>query len=60
MSSIPEFTIASLFEAGVHYGHKTSRWDAKMASYIYGERDGIHIIDLQNSTFASPSYAFFA
>ena len=49
MSSIPEFTIASLFEAGVHYGHKTSRWDAKMASYIYGERDGIHIIDLQKT-----------
>jgi small subunit ribosomal protein S2 len=35
-----------LLEAGVHFGHQTRRWDPRMARYIYGERDGIHIIDL--------------
>ena len=49
MSNIPEFTIASLFEAGVHYGHKKNRWNAEMAPYVYGERDGIHIINLQKT-----------
>lgn len=38
--------IAQLLEAGVHLGHKTSRWNSKMFPYIYMERDGIHIIDL--------------
>lgn len=38
-----------LLEAGVHFGHQTRRWNPKMASYIYTERNGIHIIDLQKS-----------
>lgn len=38
-----------LLEAGVHFGHQTRRWNPKMAPYIYTERNGIHIIDLQQS-----------
>ena len=38
-----------LLEAGVHFGHQTRRWNPKMAEYIYTERNGIHIIDLQKS-----------
>lgn len=49
MSNIPNFTIKELLDAGVHFGHKTMRWNPKMASYIYGEKDGIHIIDLQQT-----------
>ena len=41
-----EVNIKDLFEAGVHFGHKTSRWNPKMAPYIYTKRQGIHIIDL--------------
>jgi small subunit ribosomal protein S2 len=38
-----------LLEAGVHFGHQTRRWNPKMREYIYGERNGIHIIDLQKT-----------
>ena len=38
-----------LLEAGVHFGHQTRRWNPKMAEYIYTERNGIYIIDLQKS-----------
>ena len=38
--------IKELLEAGLHFGHQTRRWDPRMRPYIYGERDGIHIIDL--------------
>ena len=38
-----------LLEAGVHFGHQTRRWNPKMAPYIYTERNGIHIIDLQKT-----------
>jgi small subunit ribosomal protein S2 len=38
-----------LLEAGVHFGHQTRRWDPKMRPYIYGERNGIHIIDLRQT-----------
>ena len=38
-----------LLEAGVHYGHQTRRWNPKMGPYIYGSRNGIHIIDLQKT-----------
>jgi small subunit ribosomal protein S2 len=38
--------LRELLEAGVHFGHQTRRWDPRMARYIHGERDGIHIIDL--------------
>ncbi len=44
--ALPEFTLRQLLEAGVHYGHQTQRWNPRMAPYIYGERNGIHIIDL--------------
>ena len=49
MSSVPKFTINELIEAGVHFGHKTMRWNPKMSPYIYGVRNGIHIIDLQKT-----------
>ena len=42
----PEFSMRQLLEAGVHFGHQTQRWNPRMAPYIYGERNGIHIIDL--------------
>jgi small subunit ribosomal protein S2 len=44
--ALPEFTLRQLLEAGVHFGHQTQRWNPRMAPYIYGERNGIHIIDL--------------
>lgn len=44
--ALPDFTMRQLLEAGVHFGHQTQRWNPKMAEYIYGERNGIHIIDL--------------
>ncbi|ABV73033.1 30S ribosomal protein S2 [Rickettsia canadensis str. McKiel] len=49
MSKIPSVNIKELLDAGVHFGHKTSRWNPKMGSYIYGERDDVHIIDLRQS-----------
>lgn len=49
MSQIPQFTIKELLDAGVHFGHKTMRWNPKMKPYIFGERDNIHIIDLQQT-----------
>jgi small subunit ribosomal protein S2 len=42
-------TMKQLLEAGVHFGHQTRRWNPKMAPYIYGERNGIHIIDLRQT-----------
>jgi len=44
--ALPEISIRQLLEAGVHYGHQTQRWHPRMAPYIYGDRNGIHIIDL--------------
>lgn len=51
MVNIPEVTTRNLAEAGVHFGHKTSRWNAKMAPYIYGvhQENRIHIIDLRTT-----------
>ncbi len=49
MSKIPSVTISELLDAGVHFGHKTSRWNPKMAPYIYGIRDDVHIVDLQQT-----------
>ena len=46
---MPEITIKQLLEAGVHFGHQTSRWNPKMKPYIFGARNGIHIIDLQQT-----------
>jgi small subunit ribosomal protein S2 len=42
-------TIRQLLEAGVHFGHRTDRWNPRMREYIYGARNGIHIIDLQQT-----------
>ena len=42
-------TMKELLEAGVHFGHQTRRWNPKMREYIFGERNGIHIIDLQKT-----------
>ncbi|MGE5506049.1 MAG: 30S ribosomal protein S2 [Actinomycetota bacterium] len=47
--ALPTFTMRQLVEAGVHFGHNTRRWNPKMASYLFGIRNGIHIIDLQQS-----------
>ncbi|AHC39293.1 30S ribosomal protein S2 [Ehrlichia muris AS145] len=46
---MPQFTIRDLVESGVHFGHKASRWNPKMAPYIYGVHNDIHIINLQNT-----------
>ncbi len=43
---LPEFSMRQLLEAGVHFGHQTARWNPKMGQYIYGSRNGIHIMDL--------------
>ncbi|MDX1483157.1 MAG: 30S ribosomal protein S2 [Alphaproteobacteria bacterium] len=47
--AIPTFTMRQLLEAGVHFGHRTGRWNPKMGPYIFGERNGVHIIDLQQT-----------
>jgi small subunit ribosomal protein S2 len=44
--AFPTFTMRQLLEAGVHFGHQTRRWNPRMAPYIYGTRNGVHIIDL--------------
>ena len=44
--ALPEFTMRQLLEAGVHFGHQTQRWNPRMGEYIYGARNGIHIMDL--------------
>jgi small subunit ribosomal protein S2 len=49
MSNFPSFTIKEMLEAGIHFGHKSMRWNPKMAPFVYGSRNGIHIIDLQKT-----------
>jgi small subunit ribosomal protein S2 len=44
--ALPDFTMRQLLEAGVHFGHQTHRWNPKMAPFIFGARNNIHIIDL--------------
>ena len=44
-----KFSMQELLEAGVHYGHVTRKWNPKMAPYIFGERNGIHILDLEQT-----------
>ena len=44
--ALPDFSMRQLLEAGVHFGHQTQRWNPRMAEFIYGDRNGIHIIDL--------------
>ncbi len=47
--TIPTFTMRQLLEAGVHFGHHTRRWNPKMAPYIFGKRNSIHIINLEKT-----------
>ena len=44
--ALPEFSMRQLLEAGVHFGHQTQRWNPRMGPFIYGARNGIHIMDL--------------
>lgn len=47
--ALPQFSMRQLMEAGVHFGHQTHRWNPKMAPFIYGDRNGIHVIDLSRT-----------
>jgi small subunit ribosomal protein S2 len=47
--TMPSFTMRQLLEAGVHFGHHTRRWNPKMEPYLFGVRNGIHIIDLEQT-----------
>ncbi len=47
--ALPDFSMRQLLEAGVHFGHQTHRWNPKMAPYIFGARNNIHIIDLSQT-----------
>ncbi|MES2729653.1 MAG: 30S ribosomal protein S2 [Pseudomonadota bacterium] len=47
---MPEFSMRQLLEAGVHFGHHARRWNPKMRQYIFGVRNGVHIIDLQQTS----------
>lgn len=55
----PVVTMKALLESGVHFGHRTNKWNPKMRSYIFTERNGIHIIDLQQTVkLLDESYEF--
>ena len=47
--AMPEFTLRQLLEAGVHFGHHTRRWNPRMGPYIFGVRNAVHIMDLQQT-----------
>ena len=47
--ALPDFSMRQLLEAGVHFGHQTHRWNPKMAPFIFGARNNVHIIDLSQS-----------
>jgi len=47
--STPQVSMAQLLEAGAHFGHQTHRWNPRMKPYIFGERNGIHILDLSQT-----------
>jgi small subunit ribosomal protein S2 len=47
--AMPDFTMRQLLEAGVHFGHNTRRWNPKMEPFLFGVRNGVHIIDLQQT-----------
>ena len=58
-TTAPVVTMKQLLEAGVHFGHQTRRWNPKMQQYIFGERNGIYIIDLQQTlTRIETAYSF--
>ncbi len=48
-TALPEIDLQEMFEAGVHFGHKTSNWHPQMAPYIYGSEGGVHIFDLEKT-----------
>jgi len=50
IAEVPTFTMRQLLEAGVHFGHQTHRWNPKMAPFIYGSRNNIHIMDLRETS----------
>jgi len=55
----PVVTMKALLESGVHFGHRTNKWNPKMRAYIFTERNGIHIIDLQQTVqLLDEAYAF--
>lgn len=47
--ALPDFSMRQLLEAGVHFGHQTHRWNPKMAKYIFGDRNNVHILDLSQT-----------
>lgn len=47
--ALPEFTMRQLLEAGVHFGHQTRRWNPKTHSYLFGARNSVHVIDLEQT-----------
>jgi len=47
--ALPDYSMRQMLEAGAHFGHQTHRWNPRMAPYIYGARNGIHIIDLSQT-----------
>ncbi|MBQ3339479.1 MAG: 30S ribosomal protein S2, partial [Atopobiaceae bacterium] len=54
-----KITIQTLLDAGCHYGHQTRRWNPKMKPYIFGERNGIYILDLKKTMYgADAAYTF--
>ena len=56
-----EVSMREMLEAGVHFGHQTNRWNPKMEPYIFGARNGIYIIDLQQTVpLFSKAYKFLA
>jgi small subunit ribosomal protein S2 len=57
---VAEVTMKQLLEAGVHFGHQTRRWNPKMRPFIYGERNGIHILDLRQTVTQIAEAATFA
>ena len=58
-TTAPVVTMKQLLEAGVHFGHQTRRWNPKMQRFIFGERNGIYIIDLQQTlTRIETAYRF--
>lgn len=57
---MPNVTMKELLEAGVHFGHQTSRWNPKMKRYVFGARNGIYIIDLQKTVQQARDACAFA
>ena len=56
---MPQITMKDMLDAGVHFGHQTQRWNPKMKPFVYTDRGGIHIIDLQKSVVSAKNAAEF-